>query len=226
MGFAVAGAAGCDRPPATVAVVPLVRASELPAPIATAAPTMVVAPTAVSVATAAPETSKPEGPLWACDIHRQTPKDLVIYKRGEDRNWGKIRVSAGPGNPPRLDLYGSLLSAHRRGHVCAFVDADHAWVLGYYDEAVQVFRTNNGGRTWNVTKVPDPDDPGLGGLSHVELRFRDARHGKLAIVHGGGFANQWFEHPLNFKTSDGGRTWQFVGRTCRKFGEQRDRDCR
>jgi hypothetical protein len=185
---------------------------------------MVVAPTAVSVATAAPEASKPEGPLWACDIHRQTPKDLVIYKRREDRKWGKIQVSTGPGSPPGPGRYNALLGKDNfSAHVCAFVGADHAWVVGY-GSRVQVYRTTNGGQTWKVATIDDPDDPEKCCLPSVELRFRDALHGKLVTVQGGGMGNMGVERLRTFTTSDGGRTWRFKGASCRQYGKPYDCD--
>lgn len=208
----VLGLGGCDRQ-ATNATVPVIvpLAASSPAPSATgsgstAAPSVA----SVSLPKAATEPEKEEPP-WACDIGKKPTEELVIYKRRADGGWTKIRPSAGPGNPPARGAYYTLLSKGLPHHVCSFVDAQHAWVAALYeDEGTRIFGTADGGRTWTVSTVMEAYE-----YDHLELRFRDAKHGKVAEVTGGGHGNGHVETLKFYTTSDGGRTWRRLSRRCR-----------
>jgi len=219
------GLGGCDRQ-ATSAAVPVIvpLAASSPAPSATgsgspAAPSVA----SVSLPKATAEAEKEAAP-WACDISKKPTEELVIYKRRADGRWTKIRPSAGPGNPPARGDYDALVGPKFSKHVCSFVDSEHAWVAAFYEDAIRILGTADGGRTWTMSAVaPDPDNCCV---PNVELSFRDAKHGKVAKVTGGGHGNAHTELLEFYTTADGGLSWRSLSKRCRYDGETTLWPCR
>ena len=92
-----------------------------------------------------------------------------------------------------------------------FVDAQHGWALmhlgvGMSHDYVALYRTENGGQTWEMLIHPNAD----GGLSmscgKTDFGFADVKRGWVlgdcgGVVPGG---------PYFYQTDDGGQTWQLV----------------
>ena len=80
----------------------------------------------------------------------------------------------------------------------------HAWFATGGGAEARVFRTSDGGQTWQVSSTPVRSGPSAGIFA---LAFRDNRHG-FAI--GGDFATPTAAPDALALTSDGGATWQLV----------------
>jgi photosystem II stability/assembly factor-like uncharacterized protein len=72
------------------------------------------------------------------------------------------------------------------------------------DEVARVFRSGDGGRSWQVSATPVSSGPTVGINA---LAFRDPRHGLAA---GGDFAAPATSPDAHALTADGGATWQLM----------------
>ena len=82
-----------------------------------------------------------------------------------------------------------------------------AWFGAGGGPQARVFRSNDGGKTWQVSATPIPSSP-TAGIS--ALAFRDAKHG---IAVGGDFLAPTSSPNAVAVTSDGGKTWQLAAST-------------
>ena len=82
----------------------------------------------------------------------------------------------------------------------------HAWIGTGNTSAARVFRTTDGGRTWEVAATPLPSGEGTGILS---MAFRDNLHG---VIMGGPISDPASRSNNVALTADGGRTWKLAGR--------------
>jgi photosystem II stability/assembly factor-like uncharacterized protein len=80
----------------------------------------------------------------------------------------------------------------------------HAWFASGGAAEARVFRTEDGGDSWQVSTTPIRSGPSAGIFA---LAFRDPRHG-LAV--GGDFAVPALAPDALALSGDGGRTWQLV----------------
>ncbi len=101
-----------------------------------------------------------------------------------------------------------------------FVDGSHGWVAGadtpvFGPWTARVFRTVDGGRTWQPATLGLSRPPAFG-YESVALDFLDRRHGWLALGLGG---NANFDYGAElFHTQDGGATWTQVSPVPASFG--------
>ncbi|MCI0521447.1 MAG: exo-alpha-sialidase [Chloroflexi bacterium] len=91
-----------------------------------------------------------------------------------------------------------------------FVDAQNGWLLshvgvGMNHDYVVLYRTQDGGATWQRVLAPFNDVSGVQACMKNELYFSDAQNGWLT-----GSCNGVAAGVLLFKTADGGETWQAV----------------
>ncbi len=102
-----------------------------------------------------------------------------------------------------------------------FVDESHGWVAGadtpvFGPWTATVFRTVDGGRTWQPATLRLSRPPAFGAYESVVLDFLDRRHGWLALGLG---VNANFDYGAElFHTQDGGATWTQVLSVPASFG--------
>jgi photosystem II stability/assembly factor-like uncharacterized protein len=91
-------------------------------------------------------------------------------------------------------IAGNTSHAQLRGIAC--IDATHLVAVGSDDRSTEIWRTSDGGQTWNQFQFPDPSSwSGFVWLPLSDVVFADASHGWA--VAGGEF----------IRTTDGGVTW-------------------
>ena len=91
-----------------------------------------------------------------------------------------------------------------------FVDENTGWILahvgaGMNHDYIIIYRTDDGGETWQKLLDPFNDSPGLQSCQKNSIWFSDGEHGWLT-----GTCNGVAPGVLLFKTTDGGSTWQKV----------------
>jgi photosystem II stability/assembly factor-like uncharacterized protein len=86
-----------------------------------------------------------------------------------------------------------------------------AWFGGGGGPQARVYRTNDGGTTWQVSATPIPSSP-TSGIS--ALAFHDAKHG---IATGGDFLAPTASPNAVAVTRDGGKTWQSAKTTTNHY---------
>lgn len=109
---------------------------------------------------------------------------------------GQCLVSSGDFPEGRNDDDDDDDDGHRGGR--------HAWFATGGGAQARVFRTRDGGMTWQVSATPVRSAPTAGIFA---LAFRDKRHG-LAV--GGDFTTPTVAPDAAALTRDGGRTWRLV----------------
>jgi hypothetical protein len=131
------------------------------------------------------------------------------------RVWGArdlLPADAGPNDFEVPEWSDPTGGSHR---ACAFFDGDHAWVAGFgrtEGDSLVVFRTENGGQHWTVTRLWHGS---LSGAVEPEARmtFRDLRNGLVEFINPaqnrtGGYESKW-----TFGTKDGGVHWKLLSET-------------
>ena len=84
-----------------------------------------------------------------------------------------------------------------------FIDRDNGWTTSFDSDAhVKVYRTNSGGRTWDVSDISEP------GYS-TDVSFVDKDHGWILIHQEGAMFK---EKAAVLQTKDRGVTWNVVSR--------------
>ncbi len=122
-------------------------------------------------------------------------KFRILSTADGGRSW---RVLPSTGMPPALA--GEF--AFAASGTCLVATAGRAWFATGGGAAARVFRSADGGRTWQVAQTPVPSGPSAGIYS---LAFRDARHG---IAVGGDFATPTVAPDAAAVSRDTGRTWR------------------
>ncbi len=103
--------------------------------------------------------------------------------------------------PPALEGEGAFAAS---GTCIAVKGTRNVWFGTGGPKGARVFRSSDGGRSWEVTATPVTGDKTAGIFS---LLFWDARHG---VVIGGDYAKEREMGNNAAWTSDGGKTWQLV----------------
>lgn len=125
----------------------------------------------------------------------------MIIRRTEDggRTWNLVE-----GLPPAVEGEGYFAAS---GTCLITMGQDHAWFGSGAGAEARVGRTSDGGRTWTIVNTPVIHGSSGAGISTVA--FFDERHG-LAL--GGDLARAEEFTDNVAETTDGGATWQLVGR--------------
>ncbi|MCG3206880.1 MAG: hypothetical protein FOGNACKC_00479 [Anaerolineae bacterium] len=109
-----------------------------------------------------------------------------LYSTGD--NGGSWRDISPPGAPSLADA--------------AFVDARHGWAVALASDRVQLWRTANGGASWQNLNI---DDSSSAGISAAYLNFASANVGGLVLKQATGPS---FSRGRLLVTTDGGASWQ------------------
>ncbi|MCF8564598.1 hypothetical protein LLE49_07545 [Alicyclobacillus tolerans] len=82
---------------------------------------------------------------------------------------------------------------------------NHFWLAVTTDTqtVIQIYRTSNGGQTWNMTQIHDVGYP-------MHLSFTDVNHGWLSLMQGAAAGS---ERESIYQTQDGGTTWHKISYT-------------
>ena len=82
---------------------------------------------------------------------------------------------------------------------------NHFWLAVTTDTqtAVQIYRTSDGGQTWNMTQIHDVGYP-------MHLSFTDVNHGWLSLMQGAAAGS---ERESIYQTNNGGKTWNKISYT-------------
>ena len=113
-------------------------------------------------------------------------------------SWQSSRRPACRPRSPARPASPRAASASSTGH------GQRAWFGGGGGPQARVFRSNDGGKTWQVSATPIPSSP-TAGIS--ALAFRDEKHG---IAVGGDFLAPASSPNALAVTSDGGKTWHLA----------------
>ncbi|HKR32245.1 MAG TPA: hypothetical protein VJT08_17320 [Terriglobales bacterium] len=98
------------------------------------------------------------------------------------------------------------------GYTEFFLDGDHAWIARPYTSAkscfdhIDVFATNDGGRSWVAGSIPVALDGDT--QLQMQLDFLNAQQGWLIVRGNGGSLRDDFL----YGTQDAGRSWQLISR--------------
>ncbi|MEJ2215494.1 MAG: oxidoreductase [Gemmatimonadota bacterium] len=126
---------------------------------------------------------------------------LAIVRMTDGSHWQRV---AGDALPAALPGEAGFAAS---GTAITVAGARHAWIGTGGGDHARVYRTENGGRTWQVADTPMPAGQSAGIFG---IAFRDTLHG-LAV--GGDYAKPDATAPNVLRTKDGGRTWQLLGST-------------
>jgi photosystem II stability/assembly factor-like uncharacterized protein len=102
------------------------------------------------------------------------------------------------GLPPAQDTEGFFAAS---GTNVTVYGSNHVWFGTGAGDTARVFRSSDGGLTWQVAETPIPAGPSAGIFS---VAFRDARHG---VAVGGDYQKEMEAYDNAAMTSDGGATW-------------------
>ncbi|MEJ2185850.1 MAG: oxidoreductase [Gemmatimonadota bacterium] len=126
---------------------------------------------------------------------------LVIVRTDDGAHWRRVKgdgvPAALPGEAGFAASGTSITAAGRR----------HAWIGTGGGDRARVYRTSDGGRTWQVSDTPLPAGQSAGIFG---IAFQDTLHG-MAV--GGDYTKPEDPAPNVLLTDDGGRTWRMAGRT-------------
>lgn len=127
--------------------------------------------------------------------------DSIVMRRTDDGGRSWLPVS---GLPKAVEGEGHFAAS---GTCLVTLGTDRAWFGSGAGRVARVGRTTDGGRTWAVVNTPIIHDTPAAGITTVA--FFDERHG---LVLGGdlGRADDFTDNVA--ETTDGGATWQLVGR--------------
>lgn len=104
---------------------------------------------------------------------------------------------------------------------CTFLDADHAWVIGLVgevpDRKIMIYRTADGGVTWNSSVLGGDHYTDWPVAPRAELTFQDPLNGRLTTIDPPVHHNGHVETSITYATADGGRTWRRVGSNRQSF---------
>jgi photosystem II stability/assembly factor-like uncharacterized protein len=131
------------------------------------------------------------------DLHGWAESDKLLLSTSDGgRHWRDV-------TPP-----GSALP---NGAASCFYNSNTAWIANYSEEekAIYVYRTSDGGATWQKTSIPNPFDSGIS-LSLISMEFIDLRSGWLSVEPDHGMNSS---PGLLLSTSDGGISWSPVSET-------------
>jgi photosystem II stability/assembly factor-like uncharacterized protein len=126
---------------------------------------------------------------------------LAIVRTADGAHWHRVASDAVPAALPGeagFAASGTSIVAVGRGH---------AWIGTGGGDHARVFRTADGGRTWQVSDTPLPAGQSAGIFG---IAFRDTLRG-LAV--GGDYTKPDDPSANVLRTDDGGRTWRMVGAT-------------
>lgn len=121
---------------------------------------------------------------------------LVIRTSDGGATWEEIPRA---GMPEALPGEGGFAAS---GTCVAVAGKRHAWFGTGGPQGARVFRSNDGGRTWQVTRAPFEGGKTTAGV--FSIAFSDTKHGVLV---GGDYAQEKESKDNVAVTSDGGRTW-------------------
>jgi photosystem II stability/assembly factor-like uncharacterized protein len=103
--------------------------------------------------------------------------------------------------PPALPGEGAFAASG----TCLIVQGKNRAWFATGGGAARVFRSSDGGNSWQVTATPIPSDNASSGI--FSIAFKDAKHG---IIVGGDYRKEGEARDNLAVTSDGGRTWKLV----------------
>ncbi|HEY0006406.1 MAG TPA: hypothetical protein VGB17_16610, partial [Pyrinomonadaceae bacterium] len=123
---------------------------------------------------------------------------LIISTSDGGANWREMPPQ---GMPPALTGEGAFAAS---GTCLAVRGKSHVWFGTGGPEGARVFRSTDGGSTWQVSNTPVKAGRTAGIFS---IAFKDAKHG---MVVGGDYQKEKDANANAALTEDGGRTWELV----------------
>jgi photosystem II stability/assembly factor-like uncharacterized protein len=123
---------------------------------------------------------------------------LLITTRDGGKDWNQV---ASASLPPSIEGEAAFAAS---GTCIAVGGKQNAW-FGTGGRAARVFRSTDGGGTWNVSATPITSGTDSTGI--FSIAFRDSRHG---IVVGGDYKKQHETNANAARTTDGGVTWSLI----------------
>lgn len=126
---------------------------------------------------------------------------LTIVRTEDGVRWRRVTGDAVPAALPGEAGFAAS------GTAITVAGAGHAWIGTGGGRHARVYRTADGGRTWQVADTPLPAGRSAGIFG---IAFEDTLHG-LAV--GGDYTKPDDPAPNVLRTDDGGRTWRLVGGT-------------
>ncbi len=123
--------------------------------------------------------------------------NVFVIVRTEDggRTWTRVPAA---GLPPAQDTEGFFAAS---GTNVTVYGSDRVWFGTGAGDTTRVFRSSDGGLTWQASETPIPAGPSAGIFS---VAFRDALHG---VAVGGDYQKEMEAYDNAAMTSDGGATW-------------------
>ncbi|HLM54671.1 MAG TPA: hypothetical protein VK422_00985 [Pyrinomonadaceae bacterium] len=126
---------------------------------------------------------------------------LVIRTSDGGRTWEEMPAA---GMPPALEGEGAFAAS---GTCIAVGPGRRVWFGTGGPAGGRVFRSEDGGRTWEVSKTPFAGGKAAGVFS---VAFRDVRRG---VIVGGDYTKEGDARDNVAVTDDGGKTWRLPRRT-------------
>ncbi len=164
-------------------------------------------------------TGAAEGWLMLIPAHGMNSSPGVLYRTQDGgRHWRKVNgTDAGPIDEPELDPASQPEFARPQpylvcGGAIAFRDRSTGWIRGSMTTTTRpfLFMTRDGGRNWQLQRLPLP--PGLppGWLDPAGLPqfFRSRDEGLLAVTYHPTDSEADHYGTVIFRTHDGGQTWK------------------
>lgn len=126
---------------------------------------------------------------------------LALVRMVDGSHWQRLTGDALPAALPGEAGFAAS------GTSIVAVGSRHAWIGTGGGDRARVYRTADGGRTWQASDTPLPAGQSAGIFG---IAFQDTLHG-LAV--GGDYTKADDPAPNVLRTDDGGVTWRLVGRT-------------
>jgi photosystem II stability/assembly factor-like uncharacterized protein len=151
----------------------------------------------------------PPAPLVSTQSLRTTIQGQQMASTGEGWIWTENRLWRIWSNGASLEDLTPLTPVSSQILDVHFYDANQGWVAArsLSSGEVLIFRTLNGGQTWEGVSIPDPDGYLAFGVGNLDLEFVDGQTGWASVELQ---SSAIFSPGLLYRTLDGGRTWSQV----------------